>query len=513
MSQNATTSTANALDLVLADDSYPYQCFQDTNTFHWKGIASRLAESRRSIVVESGDWDSSRLASHIYEILLRDILGYDVTNRLYWGGAATGARLRSGDSDVSIELWQADASYYREYITVEQSVIYAGQVGYVGKNGWYIPSWVVAANPNIFLDFWRSLDDPRALAVYPRSDIPRQCVGNPNCVDPSYSVYFNERLIDGLMLNITIRYLGQNYAAIIQDALDRHQAIMFFSWTPAIMTAQNNLTRLQFPVKDLTCLDRFLSDRQESDITCDYPIDFLFKASSVAFQRDFPYAFQLLELMKISNGEIDAMLRDLAETSMTSIDYGNVACQWINDNEDIWASWIPPPPVLDVESCPVGQGKYNVGSVTMCLVCSDGTYNWNPINPSGCQSCPELATCLGGSNVTPQENFWIDPSSYTATIYPCPISGVCWSEPWSNNMTSQCSNGLGGLLCTQCVDQSLYEWGGQCVACPNHMPGSILFFVWMASLAFVVFVHMIPKSSGATLDILVRTRSEGRDRL
>ncbi|KAI9201933.1 uncharacterized protein BJ171DRAFT_515971 [Polychytrium aggregatum] len=527
--RSSETSDPYEGDLVSSNDSYPLQCYRGNLTFGWSGIHAKLNEPARDIVIESGYWESSMLSSHIYEILLREIMGYPAINRLYVGGVVTGNRLKHGVTDLSVELWQSDATYFQQMVVFEESIIYAGTINYFGHIGWYVPTWVVNQYPQYFIDFWRAFTNPNVIALFVQSGtgprvygpggtpecdnvpngcmngtyIPKQCINNTHCAefwasDPSYASYYNERLIDGLNLNLTIAYLeGQYLETYITAGV---QPIVFYNWIPSLFVSSYNVTRIPFPYKS-NCLDKFFLNRTYTPVSCDYPMDYLFKATSVEFKNEFIYPYELLERMKLNNEQINELLIQIGQTNMNDLDYGNVACQWIVENEATWSSWIPTPPVLDVEYCPVGQGKYQISNTTVCLKCSQGFYNWNPNNTDVCSACPNLATCTGGSNVTPMKDYWINPNGTTPQIIKCPETGVCWTLA-SNNMTSQCTDGIGGVLCCECNNPDLYKWGGECVPCPGNLPGPALVLVALGCFAFVLVIYLMPKTSGATIDIV-----------
>ncbi|KAI9207260.1 uncharacterized protein BJ171DRAFT_472667 [Polychytrium aggregatum] len=217
------------------------------NSFGWDGVAPRLQEPQRTIILESGAWDSARLSTHIVEILIREVLGYKVMVKEYVGGVTTGNRVKYQIVDAAVELWTSDASYYNQMVLYEHSILDAGKSGYTGQIGCISPSIskmqadmgegagvpsvpkidtglttaivhlllaailrVVQAYSNYYMDFWRSLRIPAALSIYPRSGmgvhmtinnppqptctgitggcqngtyVPSQCINNTHCVE------------------------------------------------------------------------------------------------------------------------------------------------------------------------------------------------------------------------------------------------------------------------------------------------------------------------------------------
>lgn len=61
-------------------------------------------------------------------------------------------------------------------------------------------------------------------------------------------------------------------------------------------------------------------------------------------------------------------------------------------------------------------------SADSCLVCTAGTYSFDPTGP--CQNCPQHATCLGRMGVLPESGYW-RPELLKATIIECPRMTSC----------------------------------------------------------------------------------------
>ncbi|KAI9207261.1 uncharacterized protein BJ171DRAFT_566075 [Polychytrium aggregatum] len=197
----------------------------------------------------------------------------------------------------------------------------------------------------------------------------------------------------------------------------------------------------------------------------------------------------------MTNSDVDSMLSALSGGTMS---YGDVACNWLQNNEIVWKTWIPSPPVLDVASCGVGMGKYSIGLMTECLSCPVGSYNWQANNTGTCTLCPTNANCAGGTLVVPSENYWLNSLSTTvADIYECPVDGVC-CPGGACNITNQCAPGFAGVLCSDCASPEHYMWGG---AGPTIE--ILTFYFQVASLITDRFgIHQVLSVISLNMDVL-----------
>ncbi|KAI8848169.1 hypothetical protein BC829DRAFT_225034 [Chytridium lagenaria] len=136
----------------------------------WEDVKN-FTGSKRTILIEQNSWDSSRLSSHVFQILLTDVMGYNVEVKEFGGGVTTGRRLaNTGIVDMAVELWPSDATeWYTMLVRSNRTVVDHGNIGYTGRVGLYIPAYLVDRYPDLYLDFWRFLRNPRATSIFPRS--------------------------------------------------------------------------------------------------------------------------------------------------------------------------------------------------------------------------------------------------------------------------------------------------------------------------------------------------------
>ncbi|KAI8621558.1 hypothetical protein BC830DRAFT_1163662 [Chytriomyces sp. MP71] len=338
--------------------------------YGWSTYAN-FTGGKRDIVLEVDWWDSALIVGYTFASLVTQVMGYNVDLRVYDGGAISGSRLHYGVSDIALELWGSDAStWYTQYVQLDSTVSNYGSVGYDGRVGLYFPSYLLDDYPHFdALDFWKGLTHPASQRIFPRfgtapatlndtGDGPL-CDGIQNgCMNGSYvpawyreedrdsffeiwhedmtvTPYYYNRLIDGLKLNGTVRFLGNSVYTNMQQAYANRKPFLFYNWRPCVTTASYNLTRMIFPDDQTGQFQKFQKNPKHQSVNVDLPVENMFKASSSKFNADFPELG--LFLSKFSFPE-ETMIHMLAVVGVNSYNfndsqYTNLVCSWLKENE------------------------------------------------------------------------------------------------------------------------------------------------------------------------------------
>ncbi|KAJ3333389.1 hypothetical protein HDU76_008640 [Blyttiomyces sp. JEL0837] len=395
-----------------------------------------------------GEWDSYEATMRVYQILITDILGFNVTMPGYWGGANSFPRMDKGIVDVELENWQSAAGEIH------------GVNGYTGRVGLYVPNYTIDKYPQLELEFWRFFQNPEAIKVlfkagegptYFNADGSYVCDGDPTlcvkgkyypawytnetsqhfieiiCETELYSAYVYQRLIDGLHLNATLNFLGDRYFDYLKDALENKIDLVFYAWKPFGLVASHNVTRISFPDDANGEFSQFIKDRTML-LTVDVTTDVLFKTSSRKFVEEFPEAAELLDKLTLGEMDIKSILSDMFLNNLSD---GEAACNWIKKNQNTWSKWIPSTPAREY-SCPSGKGLFSNNALSVCLTCPASFYNWNPQNKESCQPCPAQGVCPGGDVVNVKRGYWLAPQNvsinYRPDFYDCPLLETCCPE-------------------------------------------------------------------------------------
>ena len=106
-------------------------------------------EDKPVIKLAENPWSAAALNTAIARILLEEQLGYEV-EVVAIGESAQWPALASGDLSASLEVWPSGhGDNVAEYIDGQGLVENGGLLGPVGKIGWYMPSYLLDANPDL----------------------------------------------------------------------------------------------------------------------------------------------------------------------------------------------------------------------------------------------------------------------------------------------------------------------------------------------------------------------------
>lgn len=273
-------------------------------------------------------WTGSSVNVHVAKILLEKELNYQVeivsiNEQAQWAALAT------GDLSASLEVWPSGhAESIKQYIDEQQVVENIGELGVVGKIGWYIPSYLLARYPELIT--WEGLKT--------RADIFKTAEtgekGQFLLGDPSW-VTFDADIINNLGLNLQVVAAGSEDAvkAAVDGAYSREEPILFYFWTPHSMHARYDLTEVALPAYSEECHAK----AEAGGVDCAYPPDVLLKIAWAGLKDQAPDAYALLQHMNYTNADQIAMIADVELEGKTAAE---AAQAWIDANPTKWRAWL-----------------------------------------------------------------------------------------------------------------------------------------------------------------------------
>lgn len=289
------------------------------------------AEAKPVIKLIENPWLAAELNVAVAKILLEEQLGYPV-EVIQATGAEQWQMLAEGTAHASLEVWpsshqEAMARYFGE----EKSVEDGGPLGVVGKVGWYVPTYVVAANPA--LATWEGYRDPANTTLFKAAESDEQ--GLFLAGDPAWGQYDAE-IIENLGLALEVVSTGSEEALLteVDEAYNAHRAVLFYFWTPHAAQAKYNLTEVALPPYSEECFAQLGT----GGIACDYPAGNLFKAFWPDLQSYAPDAYHFLKAFQYDN---PAQIAMLAAVDLEGKSVEEAARTWIEQSEGIWRSWLP----------------------------------------------------------------------------------------------------------------------------------------------------------------------------
>lgn len=282
-----------------------------------------------TIQLAENPWTASSLNVHVAKILLEEQLGHaveivSIDENAQWPALST------GDLSASLEVWPSGhAANVSEYIDSQGSVVNGGELGVIGKIGWYVPTYVVDANPE--LATWEGYSTPEAAALFATAETGAN--GQFLSGDPSF-VQYDQAIIDNLGLPFQVVYAGSEEAilAALDSAVSREAPLLFYFWTPHSVHAKYDLTEVALPEHTEECY------ADPAAVDCDYPSDVLFKIFWSGLEEAAPDAYTLLSNMSYSTEDQIAMIADV---ELNGLSLEDAARAWLDANEGTWQGWLP----------------------------------------------------------------------------------------------------------------------------------------------------------------------------
>lgn len=285
------------------------------------------AGDKPTINLVANAWTASALNAEIAKQLIESELGYPVEivaideNTMFTG-------LSDGSLDAVLEIWPSGISEDEQAFIDDGSVVNIGELGAIGKIGWFVPSYVIDENPE--LATWEGFADPANAALFSTAETGD--LGRFLGTDPSYSQY-DEAIIANLGLPFKVVFSGSEPATVAElDArFAANEPIVMYWWTPTAAVAKYDLVNVALPEYSADCY------ADPAAIDCDYPEDVLIKAASSQLGEKAPDVLAFLEAFTITT---DDQLSMLPAVEIDGEDAADVAAQWIADNEAVWSAWL-----------------------------------------------------------------------------------------------------------------------------------------------------------------------------
>ena len=281
-----------------------------------------------ALSIAANPWPGSYANAYVAAEILSRELGIEVRiveidENAQWAG------LDDGSIDAALEIWpsgHADnvATYIEELGTVE----HGGPLGVLGEIGWFVPTYVIDANPSFVS--WEGLLGSESVFATTET----RSSGRFLAADPSFT-QFEEDIIANLGLDLVVVQSGSEAAqlATIEAAIAREEPVLFYFYTPHWLHARYDLTRVELPPATAEC--EALPPAQRD---CGYPEEDLFKAFHAGFAERLPQAHALLSAMRLTNEDQEAITFAM---DVEGLDAADAARAWVDANEAVWRAWLP----------------------------------------------------------------------------------------------------------------------------------------------------------------------------
>jgi len=277
-------------------------------------------------------WDGSAVNANVAKIVLESKLGTP-TELVALDENAAWVGLDAGDLDANLEIWPSGhAADRKTYIDEKKSVVDIGTLGPKAKIGWYVPSFVTDAHPE--LKTWEGFKKPDLAKLFSTAETGDQ--GQFLMGDPSYVTY-DEQIIKNLNLPLKFVVAGSEAAlmtAIQQAETDKKPLLLQF-WQPHWMPPNTKLTEVKLPDITEACdASRVAGD---GGYACDYPVDVLYKAANAKLESKNKVAFDFLSKFTLTTDQQNEIAQKM-ESDGKAADVA--AKEWVDANPDIVAGWL-----------------------------------------------------------------------------------------------------------------------------------------------------------------------------
>ncbi len=278
-------------------------------------------------------WSASRLNVEVAKAIIESELGYPVEAVEVNENDAMFTGMADGTLDAVLEIWPSGITTAEQAYFDEGSVVDLGELGAIGKIGWFVPKYVIDEHPE--LASWEGFKDPELAKLFATAETGD--LGRFLGTDPSYA-QFDEQIIANLGLPMKVVFSGSEPATVAEvDArVAADEPIVLYWWTPTAAVAKYDLVNVRLPAYTEDCGASAAAG--DGGVDCDYPEDVLFKAGSAMLQEKAPDVFTFLQNFQITTED---QLEMLPPFEIDGEDPAAVAATWVADHESTWRAWLP----------------------------------------------------------------------------------------------------------------------------------------------------------------------------
>ena len=280
-----------------------------------------------TIKIVRNNWSASAVEVEIVKILIEENLGnpveiVDIDENAMFAG------MSAGDVHANVEVWPSGVTPDEQAFIDDGSIINVGDLGTIGKIGWFVPDYVLEAYPAL-AESWEALKDPEVAKGFATAATGSN--GRFLGMDPSFSQY-DEGIISTLGLPFDVQFSGSEAATqaeIAALAANKTPLIMYY-WTPSGAVGKYNLKNIALPAATVDCA------ATPESCDGDYPEDVLFKIVSSKLKDVDAKVFAFFEKFTITTED---QLAFLAPVDIDGRSAAEVAREWVDNNEAVWSTW------------------------------------------------------------------------------------------------------------------------------------------------------------------------------
>jgi glycine betaine/proline transport system substrate-binding protein len=282
-----------------------------------------------TVVLNEQAWAGSTANTYIAKNVLENNLGCTVQITKITEIPVFQA-MADGKVDAVLEDWQ-HVDQYEQYIDKAGNVVQGHALGVEGHIGWYIPQYLMDANPEF--KTWEGLKGKETMFKTAESGSQGMFLGG----DPSY-VQKDKELIKALGLNFKHVTAGAEPAQVARwtQLYKQQKPVIFYWYTPQYLNQEYELAEVKLPERFDGCKDDAKAKGDVAQYKCAYDVTIINKLFSKKFADSGSPAYDMLKKFKLTNKDQELVAKWIAGDKMDPDAAGK---KWVEENQDTVTSW------------------------------------------------------------------------------------------------------------------------------------------------------------------------------
>ena len=252
-------------------------------------------------------------------------LGYNV-NLLTIDEIPAWPAMVQGKVSAVMEVW-GHSPLYAQYVKGNHKVVDAGLEGPGGNIGWYVPTYLLKAHPE--LATWKGVKKDWKLFVTPQSSPQGQFLDG----SPSY-VTNDAALVKNLGLDYKVVFAGTEAAQLteIEQDYKAKKPVLFYWYTPQYQNAIYKFSQVALPPFTTAC-----AKLKPAQINCAYPPYHLYKVMAATLPAQAPTVANFIRRFNWTADDQNSVSYDLAVKHMSN---SAAAAAFVNSHQALVKSWL-----------------------------------------------------------------------------------------------------------------------------------------------------------------------------
>ena len=291
-----------------------------------------------TIKIAEMTWLSAGTLADVVKHILKSGYGCDVETVPGDTVPTATSMLTRGTPDIAPEFWVSTAQSIWDKMQKKGNVYKASNTyASGGEEGWWIPSYVAKAHPNI-----KSIEDLKAnwkVFEDPANPGKGRFYGCP----PGWGCeIITDNLFKALGLGKTFDLFspgsGANLKASIARAVDSHQPFVGYYWGPTAVIGKYHLVRLKMPPYDAAKFKCLTNANCTDPQVTGWAVGNVAVAVVTKLKKEAPDVAAFLSKMTIPNKDIEQVLA-WGDTNHAS--NAETANYFLKHYPSIWTKWVP----------------------------------------------------------------------------------------------------------------------------------------------------------------------------